>query len=87
MGHDFESTDVEGKALVVRNSQNEVAFIDSSGLCLIPGGCGWTINDYLELVNASCEVKWTVDDVQTVGERIWNEDGEPNPDTLLRLGL
>ncbi len=70
--HDFESTDVEGKALVVRDSQNEVAFIDSSGLCLFPGGCGWTINDYLELVNASCETEWTVDDVQTVGERIWN---------------
>ncbi len=139
-GHDFESTEVAGKAEVVRDSQNEVAFIDSSGLCLFPGGCGWTIADYLELVNASCETDWTLEDVQTTGERIWNmerlfnikaglgkqddtlpkrileepanvgtakglvckldqmlpeyyqmrgwnEDGEPNPETLQRLGL
>ena len=138
--HDFERTDIVGKALVVRDSQNEVAFIDSSGLCLFPGGCGWTIHDYLELVNASCETDWTLQQVQTIGERIWNmerlfnikagfgkkddtlpprilqepanfgtakglvcrldemlpeyyqlrgwnEDGEPNSDTLLRLGL
>ena len=70
--HDFETTEVAGKAKVVRDSQNEVAFIDSSGLCLFPGGCGWTINDYLELVNGSCEKEWTLDDVQTIGERIWN---------------
>jgi aldehyde:ferredoxin oxidoreductase len=70
--HDFETTDVAGKAVVVRDSQNEVAFIDSSGLCLFPGGCGWTMEDYLQLVNASCETQWSVDDVQIVGERIWN---------------
>ena len=70
--HDFESTDTKGKAEVVRDSQNEVAFIDSSGLCLFPGGCGWTIDDYLELVNSACETDWSVEDVQTIGERIWN---------------
>ena len=71
-GHDFESTDTAGKAQVVCDSQNEVAFIDSSGLCLFPGGCGWSIDDYLELVNGSCETNWSLDDVQTIGERIWN---------------
>lgn len=70
--HDFETTDVAGKAEVVRDSQHEVAFIDSSGLCLFPGGCGWTMEDYLQLVNASCETQWSIDDVQVVGERIWN---------------
>jgi len=139
-GHDFETTDIAGKAKVVCDSQNDTAFIDSSGLCLFPGGCGWTIDDYLELVNGCCETNWTLDDVQTIGERIWNmekifnlkaglskkddtlpkrileepadvgtakglvcklsdmlpeyyqlrgwnEDGEPNADTLKRLGL
>ncbi|NNE63395.1 MAG: aldehyde ferredoxin oxidoreductase, partial [Gammaproteobacteria bacterium] len=71
-GHDFETTDVAGKAAVVRDSQNEVAFIDSSGLCLFPGGCGWTMEDYLQLVNGSCETEWSMDHVQMVGERIWN---------------
>ena len=70
--HDFETTDVAGKAAVVRDSQHEVAFIDSSGLCLFPGGCGWTTEDYLQLVNASCETQWSTEDVQIVGERIWN---------------
>lgn len=70
--HDFETTDVEGKAQIVRDTQNEVAFIDSSGLCLFPGDCGWTIADYLELVNASCESSWSEEDVQVMGERIWN---------------
>ena len=71
-GHDFETTDVAGKAEVVRDSQNEVAFIDSSGLCLFPGGCGWTIDDYLQLVNGCCQTEWSMDQVQMVGERIWN---------------
>lgn len=70
--HDFETTDIHGKALIVRDSQNEVAFIDSSGLCLFPGDCGWSMHDYLQLVNASCETDWTLEQAQTIGERIWN---------------
>ena len=30
------------------------------------------MEDYLQLVNASCETQWSMDDVQTIGERIWN---------------
>ena len=57
-GHDFETTDTPGKAKVVAESQRDVAFIDSSGLCLFPGGCGWTMDDYRELVNAACQGDW-----------------------------
>ncbi len=68
-GHDFETTEIEGKAKIVAESQRDVAFIDSSGLCLFPGGCGWSMDDYTALVNGACDGNW---DSQQTGERIWN---------------
>jgi len=71
--HDFETTDVAGKAQVVAESQRLVAFMDSSGLCLFPAGCGWGTDDYCELVDLVCEGDWSTEArmVET-GERIWN---------------
>ncbi|MEZ5534344.1 MAG: aldehyde ferredoxin oxidoreductase family protein [Thiolinea sp.] len=82
-GHDFKTTEIAGKAKVVKDSQDEVAFIDSSGLCLFPGGCGWTILDYVELINATCEGDWDEARMREVGERIWNLERQFN----LRAGL
>ena len=71
--HDFESTEIAGKAKVVRDSQQIVAFIDSTGLCLFPGGCGWGMDDYRALVDAACEGDWGNEErMQQTGERIWN---------------
>jgi len=71
--HDFETTEVAGKAEVVRDSQQIVAFIDSTGLCLFPGGCGWGMDDYRALVDAACEGDWGNEErMQQTGERIWN---------------
>jgi len=71
--HDFESTEIAGKAEVVRDSQQIVAFIDSTGLCLFPGGCGWGMDDYRALVDAACEGDWGNEErMQQTGERIWN---------------
>ena len=71
-GHDFETTEIEGKAKVVRDSQRDVAFLDSSGLCLFPGGCGWGLEDYRTLVDAACESDWSGEErMQETGERIW----------------
>ena len=82
-GHDFNSTDITGKARVVKNSQDEVAFIDSSGLCQFPGGCGWTTDDYRALVAAACEGDWSEERMQQTGERIWNIERQFN----LKAGL
>ncbi len=72
-GHDFETTEIEGKAKIVADSQRDVAFIDSSGLCLFPGGCGWTLEDYRSLVDAACDGDWSSEArMVEVGERIWN---------------
>ena len=76
--HDFESTDVSGKAEVVKNSQDEVSFIDSSGLCLFPGGCGWSLDDYRALVAAACDGEWSEERMQQTGERIWNMERQFN---------
>lgn len=81
--HDFETTEIQGKAKIVKESQDDVAFIDSSGLCLFPGGCGWTLNDYLELVDAACESSWDMARMKETGERIWNLERQFN----LRAGL
>jgi aldehyde:ferredoxin oxidoreductase len=71
-GHDFETTDIEGKAQIVRDSQHVVAFLDSSGLCLFPGGCGWGPEDYRELVDAVSDSDWGSEQrMNETGERIW----------------
>ena len=71
-GHDFETTEIAGKAQIVSDTQDDVAFIDSTGLCSFPAGCGWGLSDYAELVSAACNEEWTADRVKLTGERIWN---------------
>jgi aldehyde:ferredoxin oxidoreductase len=75
---DFNTTEIEGKAAIVKSSQDEISFIDSSGLCLFPGGCGWTLSDYLELVDGACEGTWDMDRLKQTGERIWNLERQFN---------
>ncbi len=71
--HDFDTTEIAGKAKIVRDTQREVAFMDSSGLCLFPGGCGWSLADYRSLVDAACDGDWNSEErMVEVGERIWN---------------
>ncbi|MDJ0779618.1 MAG: aldehyde ferredoxin oxidoreductase family protein [Gammaproteobacteria bacterium] len=71
-GHDFETTEIAGKAEIVRDTQRDVAFLDSSGLCLFPGGCGWTLADYRELVDAVTDSDWSSEErMAETGERIW----------------
>jgi aldehyde:ferredoxin oxidoreductase len=81
--HDFDTTEIKGKAAVVKDSQDEVSFIDSSGLCLFPGGCGWTMDDYRALVAAACDGDWSEQRMHLTGERIWNLERQFN----LRAGL
>ena len=82
-GHDFDTTEIKGKAAVVKDSQDEVSFIDSSGLCQFPGGCGWTMDDYRTLVAAACDGDWSEQRMHLTGERIWNLERQFN----LRAGL
>jgi len=82
--HDFETTEIAGKAEIVAQTQRDVAFIDSSGLCLFPGGCGWGLADYRALVDAACDGDWSSEErMKQTGERIWNLERLFN----LRAGL
>ncbi len=76
--HDFKTTDIEGKAAIVKNTQDEIAFIDSTGLCAFTGGAGWSMQDYCELVDAVCEGNWDETRMREVGERIWNLEKQFN---------
>ena len=72
-GHDFETTEIEGKAKIVAETQRDTAFMDASGLCLFPGGCGWGLEDYRALVDAALEDDWSSEQrMRETGERIWN---------------
>jgi aldehyde:ferredoxin oxidoreductase len=70
--HDFNTTEITEKPTIVKDSQDDIAFIDSSGLCLFPRGCGWTIEDFLAMVDADSDSKWDLQRLRLTGERIWN---------------
>ena len=61
-----------GKAKPIRNSQDNIAVVDSTGLCIFPMSAGWKFDDYRELLNAACGRDWNKDDLRRIGERIWN---------------
>lgn len=71
-GADFESTETDGKAEVVKSSQDFVAAVDSSGLCLFTKDAGWQIDHYVAHIGAACEGDWTPERLKETGERIWN---------------
>ncbi len=74
--HDVFSQDMEdqtaaGKAEPCKVSQDAIATIDSTGLCLFTSG-SWDMADYAEQIDAACEGDWTREKLQHIGERIWN---------------
>ena len=74
-GDDFEHVRPDGKAAVVKDSQDKIAAVDSSGLCLFPG---YELDDIAELLSAACEGDWTAEGLSVMGERIWNLERQFN---------
>jgi len=68
---DMEDQSASGKAAPCKNSQDAIATIDSTGLCLFTSGA-WDLADYAEQIDAACEGNWTHETLEHVGERIWN---------------
>lgn len=76
MKHDAFAEDMSdqsgnGKAKPIRQSQDVIAMIDSSGLCCFPASAGWGEEDYLHLLNPACGQDWSMDDLKEMGERTW----------------
>jgi aldehyde:ferredoxin oxidoreductase len=60
-----------GKAVPVRDSQDQIAVIDTTGLCCFPASAGWNFEDYRALLNAACGQSWSKQELLEIGERIW----------------
>jgi aldehyde:ferredoxin oxidoreductase len=76
--HDFGSTETAGKAEVVKTSQDLIAAIDSTGLCVFTLHAGVTPEHYASQVDAACGGGWTVERLHETGERIWNLERQFN---------
>ncbi|HQY46056.1 MAG TPA: aldehyde ferredoxin oxidoreductase C-terminal domain-containing protein, partial [Usitatibacteraceae bacterium] len=67
----------DGKAGLVKAFQDATAVFDSSGLCLFTS-FAWTLQDVAPQLQAACEGDWSLDNLNVVGERIWNMEKEFN---------
>lgn len=72
----------EGKAELVISLQNENSIHDSTGLCLFISA-GNDLEDIRKLLVAATGISYTADDMNRIGERIWNLERMFN----LRAGL
>jgi aldehyde:ferredoxin oxidoreductase len=67
----------EGKPALVKAFQDATAVFDSSGLCVFTS-FAWNLNDISPQLQAACDGDWSVDNLNLVGERIWNLEKEFN---------
>ena len=74
---DFARVETKGKAEIVKDSQDVVAAIDSTGLCLFTRNA-WELEDYAAQLEPACGGGWTAERLQEVGERIWNLERQFN---------
>jgi aldehyde:ferredoxin oxidoreductase len=74
---DFARVRTQGKAKIVKDTQDIAAMIDSTGLCMFTRNA-WDLDDYARQLDAACEGGWTARKLKTVGERIWNLERQFN---------
>jgi aldehyde:ferredoxin oxidoreductase len=75
---DFTTTETKDKPEVVRTSQDLIAAIDSTGLCLFTLHSGATPEHYVAQVAGACGGDWDVARFVKTGERIWNLERQFN---------
>ncbi|MFP6782467.1 MAG: aldehyde ferredoxin oxidoreductase C-terminal domain-containing protein, partial [Gammaproteobacteria bacterium] len=68
----------EGKAKVVIESQDLIAAIDSTGLCVFTLHAGESPEHYAAQVDAACGGGWDVARLLETGERVWNLERQFN---------
>jgi aldehyde:ferredoxin oxidoreductase len=74
-GEDMEDVSGNGKAEPCKTSQDHVAAIDSTGLCLFVGDAGMEISHFVDLLNGaigSDGSQWSEERMMETGERVWN---------------
>jgi len=69
---DFDTIEIEGKARIVKDTQDDrTATYDSSGICLFSGNA-LSLEDVSAMLEAACGGDWSRARLIEVGERIWN---------------
>jgi aldehyde:ferredoxin oxidoreductase len=67
----------EGKAALVKAFQDATAVFDSAGICLFTS-FAWTLADVQPQLAAACSAEFTLDELNLIGERIWNMERDFN---------
>jgi aldehyde:ferredoxin oxidoreductase len=67
----------EGKPELVKAFQDATAAFDSSGLCVFTT-FAWGLADLAPQMQAACDEKYTTEELEKIGERIWNMEREFN---------
>lgn len=68
---DMAAKGTTGKAQACRTSQDFVAMVDSTGLCLFTTGV-WGTTEYRNMIDAACQGDWSEQRLLETGERVWN---------------
>ena len=68
-GSDFSGGAIEDKAGIVKDSQDRIAALDSSGLCAFPT---FSLDHIASLLAPALGGEWTAQRLNEIGERIWN---------------
>ena len=74
---DMEDQTGQGKAQPCKDSQDRVAAVDSTGLCLFTTAA-WGLEEFAVQLDAACEGEWTAERLTQVGERVWNLERQFN---------
>ena len=67
----------EGKPELVKAFQDATAAFDSSGLCVFTT-FAWGVADLAPQLQAACDEAYTTEELEKIGERIWNMEREFN---------
>ena len=67
----------EGKPELVKAFQDATAAFDSSGLCIFTT-FAWGLADLAPQMQAACNEDYTTEELEKIGERIWNMEREFN---------
>jgi len=74
---DMEDQSGKGKAIPTKESQDRVAMMDSTGLCLFTTAA-WGVEEFAKQIDAACEGEWTEERLVESGERTWNIERQFN---------
>ena len=78
---DMEDQSGKGKAEPCKVSQDKIAMVDSTGVCLFTMAA-WDTGEFQQLVNTACDGgaqgQWSTERLMETGERIWNLERQFN---------